>query len=78
MITETITPELATALNKFIKAFGEVDTVGDLAPALSCVEVDYMADLFRAAGQPEAADAWKADHEAAEGPCDCTDTDDDE
>ncbi len=49
-------------LIRFTAVFGQADLATDVAPRLSCVEVDALAGLLRALGEPALADLWVDAH----------------
>ena len=42
--------------------FSRHDHAADLAPRLSCIEVEALAGLLRALGEPATADTWIGEH----------------
>ncbi|WP_313540298.1 hypothetical protein [Leifsonia aquatica] len=46
----------------FIAVFGQTDLAIDIAPKLSCTEVDALAGLLQALGEPAFADTWVEAH----------------
>lgn len=61
-----LSPQLAVEL--FLKAWGGADgcyLAGDIAPSLTCVEAEALADLLLAFGDEDAAEGWLSAH--AEG-----------
>lgn len=46
----------------FTAVFSAGDLAADLAPQLSCVEVEALAGMLRALGEPAAADRWLDAH----------------
>lgn len=49
-------------LTHFTAVFSKHDLAADLAPRLSCIEVDALACLLRALGEPATADTWIQEH----------------
>lgn len=50
------------ATKTFVEIFSDSRTADSLDTALSCIEVDALMALLRAAGASDAADKWLADH----------------
>ncbi|MFF2050321.1 hypothetical protein ACFVU2_01850 [Leifsonia sp. NPDC058194] len=46
----------------FTAVFGQIDLAVDIAPKLGCTEVDALAGLLRALGEPALADTWVDAH----------------
>ncbi|MGN6761441.1 MAG: hypothetical protein ACTHJI_08970 [Leifsonia sp.] len=46
----------------FTAVFSKHDLAADIAPQLSCIEVEALACLLRALGEPAAADTWIQEH----------------
>lgn len=46
------------AITRFTGTWSATDLAGDVAASLSCEEVDALAGLLRALGEPAAADCW--------------------
>ncbi|ERK71095.1 MULTISPECIES: hypothetical protein [Leifsonia] len=46
----------------FTAVFSKHDLTADLAPRLSCIEVEALAGLLRALGEPAAANTWIQEH----------------
>ena len=64
--TETyITVEAVQALDTFVGVWSQ-GLSADIAPALTCTEVDALADLLAAAGRSDAAEAWIDTHRASD------------
>lgn len=56
---------LITASNElthFTAVFSKHDLAADVAPRLSCIEVEALAGLLRALGEPATADTWIQAH----------------
>jgi hypothetical protein len=49
-------------LTHFIAVFSRHDFAADVAPRLSCIEVEALAGLLRALGEPATADTWIQEH----------------
>ncbi len=49
-------------LTQFTAVFSKHDLAADLAPRLSCIEVEALADRRRALGEPATADTWIQEH----------------
>ena len=49
-------------LTHFSAVFSKRDLAVDVAPRLSCVEVEALAGLLRALGQPATAAIWVQEH----------------
>ncbi|TDQ02297.1 MULTISPECIES: hypothetical protein [unclassified Leifsonia] len=49
-------------LTHFTAVFSKHDLAADLAPRLSCTEIEALAGLFRALGEPATADTWLEEH----------------
>lgn len=49
-------------LTHFTAVFSKVDLATDIAPRLSCTEVEALAGLLRALGEPATADTWIREH----------------
>jgi len=49
-------------LTRFTAVFSRHDLAADLAPRLSCIEVEAFAGLLRALGEPATADTWIQEH----------------
>lgn len=49
-------------LTHFTGVFSKVDLATDIAPRLSCIEVEALAGLLRALGEPATADTWIREH----------------
>jgi len=50
----------------FVAAFSDSHTAHDVAPSLTCVEAEALADVLRAYGAPGAADQWIEAHATAD------------
>jgi hypothetical protein len=61
MIT-TNRPIVQEATKTFVEVFNKSGTADSIGTALSCIEVDTLTALLRAAGASPAADKWLADH----------------
>jgi hypothetical protein len=59
MTTIIIAPETAS---NFLDAFGSVDFADDVAPRMTCVEVETVISLLRAVGGESAAAVWLDAH----------------
>ena len=46
----------------FTAVFSRHDFAADIAPRLSCIEVEALAGLLRALGEPATADTWIQQH----------------
>lgn len=53
-------------LTHFTAVFSKQDLAADVAPKLSCIEVEALAGLLRALGEPAAADTWMQEHATAD------------
>jgi hypothetical protein len=51
-------------LTHFTAVFSKVDLAADIAPQLTCTEVEALAGLLRALGEPATADTWIREHAA--------------
>jgi len=51
-------------LTRFTAVFSRQDFARDVAPRLSCIEVEALAGLLRALGEPATADTWIQEHAA--------------
>lgn len=49
-------------LTRFTAVFSKHDLAADVAPRLSCIEVEALAGLLRALGEPATADTWIQEH----------------
>ncbi|MEV8213988.1 hypothetical protein [Leifsonia sp. NPDC077715] len=49
-------------LTHFTAVFSKVDLAADIAPRLSCIEVEALAGVLRALREPATADAWIREH----------------
>ncbi|ANF31944.1 hypothetical protein A0130_09885 [Leifsonia xyli] len=49
-------------LTHFTAVFSKRDLATDIAPRLSCTEVEALAGLLRAVGEPATADTWIQEH----------------
>ncbi|SDL93059.1 hypothetical protein [Microbacterium azadirachtae] len=49
-------------LAHFTAVPSKVDLATDIAPRLSCIEVEAVAGLLRALGEPATADTWIREH----------------
>jgi hypothetical protein len=61
-MTTTNRPTVQVATKTFVEIFSESGTADSIGAALSCIEVDTLTALLRAAGASHAADKWLADH----------------
>jgi hypothetical protein len=52
----------SNTITHFTAVFGSTDLATDVGPQLSCVEVEALADLLRALGEPATADTWIQEH----------------
>ncbi|MCJ1675420.1 hypothetical protein MT355_19320 [Rathayibacter sp. VKM Ac-2929] len=69
--TPTMQPlTLPEALAEFVSVFSHGELADDLAPRLTCGEVDALAGLLRAFGRDEAADLWITEHSTDDDECD--------
>lgn len=57
-MTTTITSPVITALDHFLCTWAIHDMMGDVAKALTCVEVDALADVLRVHGYHYSAACW--------------------
>jgi len=53
-------------LTHFTAVFSRHDFAADVAPRLSCIEVEALASLLRALGEPATADIWIQEHAAGD------------
>ena len=51
-------------LTHFTAVFSKRDLAADIAPRLSCIEVEALAGLLRELGEPATADTWIQAHAA--------------
>lgn len=58
------------AVLTFTEQWSRQDMADYIAPAMSCAEVDALAGLLYAIGEPAAADMWVAAHARNDGPGD--------
>ena len=53
-------------LTRFTAVFSKRDLAADIAPQLSCIEVEALAGLLRALGESATADIWIREHATAD------------
>ena len=53
-------------VTRFAAVFSAGDMAGDLGPTLSCGEVEALAEMLRAIGEPASADMWIEAHAAGD------------
>ncbi len=60
----TFTPDVRRATVQLIDTFGDGMLASDIATSLSCMEIEILADLFRAVGDHAIAAMWIEEHGA--------------
>jgi len=55
-----------TVATDFIAVFEEINFAQDVAPRMTCSEVNAVIGMLRAVGGDQAADAWHTAHAAAD------------
>lgn len=60
--TSGVLTDLGEALAAFVEVFSDSQTSNDVATHLRCAEVDALAELLRAAGDPSSAIRWLMAH----------------
>lgn len=61
--------QITEAVNRFLTVWDGA-LAGDIAASLSCTEVEALADVCRAGGQPDMADYWIKAHSIGDEPGD--------
>lgn len=54
--------EVTATLHRFVRVWCDELLANEIAGALSCAEVDALASVLRAGGEPDAADLWLQAH----------------